>query len=409
MEDRQSARSPHASEPKHQRLERRARSTPSLSGAPVFSRVVAGDTYQLPDAPLLSREQEQRLARDIEARELAHWKALLSYPPALPSVALAVAECLPRPCAPLQALAEPDAPKRFTLTQREALARELRELDVERTALRETDTRVTAAWQSQTRARPFLERVSRARTAQLEAKSSFVASNLRLVLRLARTYENSMLDKADLIQEGSIGLMRAVERFDHRRGLRFSTYASWWIRHYLNRALADKGRLIRVPVHSADTRRRVKQAQRKHSTRYGVAPSVAELVELTGLPVEVIEQTLQAVDIKPQSLDRPLAADTERTLHDLLGDPEQVNVERDLIQADRARSLHDCLRVLTTFESAVLRFRFGLGDQDALTLREVAEKYNLSRERIRQVQEAALAKLRQALTARKATANAVVA
>lgn len=411
MEERDFARSPHASEPRHHRLERQARPTRSVNGAPTqVSHAVPGDSYQLPEAPLLSREQEQLLARDIEALEVAHWNALLSYPPALASVARAVAECLPRACPGLQELAATaDEVRALTQAARTAISRELRQLDIERTALRETDARVRAAWQHQARARAYLERVERARAAQLDAKSRFVASNLRLVVRLARSYDSGMLDKADLIQEGNIGLMRAVERFDHRRGLRFSTYASWWVRHYLNRALADKGRLIRVPVHSADTRRRVKQAQRKHFTRYGVAPSAAELVELTGLPLEVIEQAMQTADARPQSLDGPLHSDSHRTLHDVMGDPEQVGTDHDLMHADRTRALTDSMQVLTSFETAVLRFRYGLDDGDELTLREVGEKYNLSRERIRQVQEAALAKLRVALDGRRDPAKAVVA
>ena len=299
------------------------------------------------------------------------------------------------------------SPKPLTAATRTALSTGLRELDIERTALREIDAYVRSVWQDQARAQAFLSRIDAARSAQRQAKSRFVASNLRLVVRLSRAYDSGMLDKADLIQEGNIGLMRAVERFDHRRGLRFSTYAAWWIRHHLNRAVADKGRLVRVPVHAADTHRRVKQAQRKHLTLHGVAPSVADLANATGLPDETIEQALQTANAMPKSLDRPLRSDSERTLHDVLGDPEQVNAESDIIQTDRARELTDSLHVLTSFEAAVLRFRYGLGGDEALTLREVGEKYNLSRERIRQVQEAALTKLRTALD--QAPPNAVVA
>jgi RNA polymerase primary sigma factor len=363
----------------------------------------------------LSREQELSLARDIEAFEIAHWSALLSYAPALPSVVHALAECLPRPCPDLQELAsrelaEPESkPKTLTAAARKALSTELRALDIERTALRELDARVRSVWHNQARAQAYLSRVDAARAAQLQAKSRFVASNLRLVVRLSRAYDSGMLDKADLIQEGNIGLMRAVERFDHQRGLRFSTYASWWIRHYLNRAIADKGRLVRVPVHAADTRRRVKQAQRKHTTLHGVSPSAAELANITGLPHDVIEQTLQVVDAMPRSLDRPLRSDTGRTLHDVLGDPEQVNVETGIMHSDRARALADSLAVLTSFEATVIRFRFGLDGDEPLTLREVGDKYNLSRERIRQIQEAALAKLRVTLAREDDRPAAVVA
>lgn len=396
MEATQLARSPQASEPRDHSFERPTR--------PTLAHRVVGDTYTLRDAPLLSREQELALARDIEALEIAHWHALLSYAPALPSVAQAVAECLPRPITGLQEAAARAKP--LTQTAREALALELRAQDVQRSALREVDARVRSAWQQQARARSYLARVAAASGAQQRAKARFVECNMRLVVRLARSYDNGMLDKSDLIQEGSIGLMRAVERFDHRRGLRFSTYASWWIRHHLNRALADKGRLVRVPVHTADTYRRVKRAQRKYLAQHGVAPSVPELTSLTGLPSEVIEQALQASLAQPRSLDRALGDDSERTLHDVLGDPEQASAESDIGRSERSRALADSLQVLTSFEVAVLRFRFGLDDEEALTLREVGEKYNLSRERIRQVQVAALEKLRTALAVQ---AEAVVA
>jgi RNA polymerase primary sigma factor len=409
MEETQLARSPHAREPRHTLLERPARSTRSSSGAP--AQLITGESYQLPDAPLLSREQEQSLARDIEALEIAHWRALLSYAPALPTVARAVATHLPRPCPSLQVFAQSDStpPKPLTQAARTALATELRALDIERGALRETDKLVTSDWQDQARAKTYLERIASARAAQLRAKSQFVASNLRLVVRMARAYANVGLDKADLIQEGNIGLMRAVERFDHSRGLRFSTYASWWIRHHLNRALADKGRLVRVPVHAADVQRRVRVAQQKHITRHGVAPSDAELAESLGLPVAVVADAAQTPNGAPRSLDRPMHGDTERTLHDVLSDPDQGDAERDLMQDDRTRALADSMHVLTSFEATVLRFRYGMHGDESLTLREVGEKYNLSRERIRQVQEVALTKLRNALSAEHRTANAAMA
>jgi RNA polymerase primary sigma factor len=410
MEDRQNTRSPHAREPKHRRLERQARPTRSRSGTPAsHTHALQGDTYQLPNAPLLSRDEELALARDIEALEIAHWGALLSFPPALPTIALAATECLSTPCPALQDCASAE-PQPLTSAKRQALATALRELDSDRTALQKTDTRVLAAWQDEARARAYLARLHSARTAQHRAKAHFVASNLRLVVRMSRAYDNGLLDRADLIQEGTLGLMRAVERYDHRRGLRFSTYASWWIRHYLNRSLADKGRLIRVPVHAVDTHRRLQQARRKYITQYGAAPTAAQVAELAGLPLEVVDEASPTIFATPRSLDRPVRDDSEQTMHDMLADPDQPDIEGGAILANRVQLLADSLHQLTSFEAAVLRFRYGLDGGEELTLREVGEKYHLSRERIRQVQEVALAKLRSAFEQRAsdpASASAV--
>jgi len=249
--------------------------------------------------------------------------------------------------------------------------------------------------------------VARAKNAQQEAKNRFVAANLRLVILMARRYGRGGLPLEDLIQEGNLGLMRAVERFDHRRGYRFSTYASWWIRHSLNRALSDKARLIRLPVHVLEDMSRVARVRSEISGRTGVAPNTAELaVELC-----MSEDKLQdlkaagAVTGRPVSLDRSMGDEREQTLHDMLPAPEQTDPVEGLDFSSSSEQLHELLGELTPFEAAILRYRFGLDGGEELTLREIGTKYNLSRERIRQIQEEALAKLRRAFKRARAAGD----
>jgi RNA polymerase primary sigma factor len=352
--------------------------------------------------PLLSKHEEWELAREIEAREVERWRALLSYPPALESVVAAVRGELEVPTPHVDALVtQPRAARESSRANPvlDATALALRTLDVDRRALPRVDAAVTKRWSERRGARAYLQRVTYARRAHESAKERFVAANLRLVVSLSRRFAGSaLLPRTDLIQEGNLGLIRAVERYDYRRELRFSTYASWWIRHYLNRAIADKARLVRVPVHALETATRVERALRASIARTGSPPTLAELVELTGLPEEVVRELKTPMFLQPaRSLDSAVHSDGDQTLHDLLADVTQDNAEDEALRVDQARALERAMSVLTAMEAAIVRFRFGFDGGEELTLREVAEKYDLSRERIRQVQAAALNKLRRAL------------
>jgi RNA polymerase primary sigma factor len=363
-------------------------------------------------------EQEFLAARELEALEIAIWQAVLSHPPMIDHVLDLVEALMDNAMSEFRTLRRLAAAARRSPTKQNAgkvekavarLAPKIRAVDTDRNYLDAVLVELdrirrgrgdrNAINPGTATARAWLDRVRRADRAAATARNAFVLANLRLVVSIARRFNHGRMALADLIQEGNIGLMKAVERYDYRRGFRFSTYASWWIRHAISRALADKGREVRLPVHMIDAYHRIARARRELQVKLGRQATTEELSQATQIAPGKIEKMRTYLVDQSLSLDRPVSEDDGRHFIDFLQDPsweDNAPADRMTMEA-QTEEVRELLRDLKPIEADILRQRFGLDDDRELTLKEIGEKYNLSRERIRQLQEQALSKMRRAL------------
>ncbi len=251
------------------------------------------------------------------------------------------------------------------------------------------------------RLKEILEQIKRGKKISDEAKGRMAKSNLRLVVSIAKRYTNRGLPFLDLIQEGNIGLMKAVDKFEYKRGYKFSTYATWWIRQAISRAIADQARTIRIPIHMIETINQINKIIREHLQKNGKEPDVNDIAKEVGLSVDKVKQVIK-ITKEPISLEAPIGSEDDGKFGDFVEDKNSLSPMDNILKDDLKEQIDEVLDQLNDREKAVIRMRFGLlEDESDRTLEEIGKELNVTRERVRQIESSAIKKLKHPKVGRK--------